>query len=226
MNQDYKIGLGKISEMLFYSLFCSLYPKNEGYSVKHVNWKKYNYGHGVDLKVFEGCKQILGIECKNWRDLDRPYGTDIAETEIIDRFKHHGSGLKLLIISFIDLLTKQALQLLKQHGIHIIEVGKLIGKKDFKTRLFYELASKIRQTIKQATKHGADFFSGFSVSGVVSSKLTNYYNTTATTVTTSNNLTKQLHDTNTKKQLDKLLSIDQINRIEEAFNNVKLDLFT
>ena len=80
--------------------------------------------------------------------MNRPYGTETAETEIIDRFKNYAGGIKVLSISFLCLLTKKALELLEAHDIHVIEIGKLVGKNDFprkgkNNKTFYSLKSKL-----------------------------------------------------------------------------------
>ena len=153
-----RIGLGIIGEKFNNSVAKSIFKVKEGYRVRHVDWDNYSYGHGLDLRVFKRNKQVMAIEVKNWRKMNRPYGTDIARTEIIDRFKNCAGGIKVLIISFLCLLTKQALTLLEKHNIHIIETRKLIGKNDFpkkgrNNKVFYSLKSKLSKLwcdLKQA----------------------------------------------------------------------------
>ena len=57
-----------------------------------MDWDNYSYGHGLDLRVFKRNKQVMAIEVKNWREMNRPYGTETARTEIIDRFKDYAGG--------------------------------------------------------------------------------------------------------------------------------------
>lgn len=157
-----KLALGIIAEKFIVSIVKSLFKANEGFKVKHTDFDNYNFGHGLDLRVFDHNRELLGIEVKNWKLFNKPYGSNIAETEIIDRFKNCSAKIKLLIISFKSLLTKEALRLLKQNNIHVIETNKLIGHNDFKTKLFYTLKAQIQQLL---TRPCASF---------VYSKLTNY----------------------------------------------------
>lgn len=142
-----KIGLGIIGEKFVYAVLASIFKAKEDFRVKHVDWNNYSYGHGQDLRVFKRNRQVLGIECKNWRKLNRPYGTDIAEKEVIDRFANFAGGFKILVISFLYLLTRKARRFLKAHNIYAIEIGKLIGKNDFprkgkNNKAFYTFKSK------------------------------------------------------------------------------------
>lgn len=152
-----KVGLGISLEKFIYSVLKSF--KKPDYDISHVDWKKYNKGFGLDVWLTNRkTKETIGIECKNWRLFNKPYGTKTAKSEIISRFldyeTEHGKLLKLkiLIISFKELLTKKAIKLLKLHNIHIVETNKLIGKKDFRTRLFYQLKAKIERLIRKKPK--------------------------------------------------------------------------
>jgi hypothetical protein len=141
-----RLGIGL--EKWIYAMLKSLYPESEDYIIKHPDWTNYNNHNGVDFRVFKRCKEILAIECKNWRKLDKKYGSDIAQTEIVERFQHIGTNLKLCIISFMDVLSKPSVQLIKSHGIQLFEVGKLVGYKDFKFSLFYTIKSALAKTMR------------------------------------------------------------------------------
>jgi len=196
MNSNNKIGLGVILEKWAYAVLKSIFRNNSGFRIKQVNWDRYNYGFGLDLRVFKGSSQILGIECKNWRDFDRPYGTDIAVSEIIDRFRNHAGGIKVLVITFLSLLTKEALRLLQTHNIHVIEIGKLIGKLDFprkgrNSKVFYQLKAKLSKLWFGAKFGHSSHVSLDRLDNYTSNTLNTYENTKQTTLT---------HDTDTYKQ--------------------------
>jgi len=216
-----KIALGIILEKWVFAVLKSLFKAREGFRVLHVNWQRYNYGHGQDLRVFQRNRQILAIECKNWRMLNRPYGTDICETEIIDRFKNHAGGIKLLIITFADLLTKKARNLLKQHNVHIIETCKLIGKRDFpRKHHFVELFYQVKQQITHLLSRPKKVLFG---SGLYQSKLvTDVSNFVSDDTDTGSNRQQPIlehlllpHDTDSKKQL---VRTQQNNLVERILN--------
>lgn len=146
-NQN-KIALGIIGEMVAFALLSGLFKTKEGFKVKHIDWKRYNCGFRVDLRVFKKCKSVMDIEVKNWRLFSKPYGTEIAISEIIDRFKKSCALFKILFITYKTLLTREALGLLDLHKIHVFEIGKLMGKKDFKNKFFYETKQRLAQFIK------------------------------------------------------------------------------
>ena len=158
MKLNDKVGLGVIGEKFCSSVAKSIFKVEEGYRVKHVDWDNYSYGHGLDLRVFKRNKQVMAVEVKNWREMNRPYGTETVRTEITDRFKNYAGGLKVLIISFLYLLTKKALELLEAHNIHVIEIGKLVGRKDFPRKgknneVFYRLKNKLRKLWQDKLRH-------------------------------------------------------------------------
>jgi hypothetical protein len=146
------------------------------------DWNNYNNHNGVDFRVFQRCKEVLAVECKNWRKIGRIYDSQIAQTEIIDRFNHIGTSLKLCIISFIDVLCNSGQKLIKSKGIHIIETNKLIGHRDYHNQLFYTIKSAIQNLINQHQKPQA---SQVSLS-IPSNTLTNYY---SSSISSSNNTT-------------------------------------
>lgn len=99
---------------------------------------------------FSRQKEVLALEVKNWRKLRNKYGLDIAHSEIIDRFRHIGTNVKLCVISFADTLTEPSLNKIANNGINLIGISKLIGYKDFKTELFGEILHKIASVVKSA----------------------------------------------------------------------------
>jgi len=149
-----KVALGKIGEQVVYGALKIAFRNK--YRIAHVNWHRYNteIGHGVDLKLIDrkGYKIKAVFEVKNWKILNRPYGTEIAVKEIISRFQGYTKTIKILVITSLKLLTKKAIELIYAHGIRIVEVGKLLGRKDFKSRFIYELAFKLKFAVKNKPK--------------------------------------------------------------------------
>jgi len=138
----------------------------------------------------------------------------------INRFKNYAGGLKILIISFLCLLTRKALELLEVHNIHIIEIGKLVGRKDFPRKgknneVFYQLKSKL-QKLWLDHKSNQKQASTRSLYSVNQFKLDNY-------ISTANTNTLNKHDTDSKKQLVKAHQNSLVERIlnlaKQARNN-------
>jgi hypothetical protein len=129
----------------------SIFPKSKGYRVLTVDWSNYENDREIDLRVFEGCKQILQIECKNWRDIrEGMYGPDVVAREILPRFNKSG-GWKILFLSHKCIFTKNALRVLGENHIHIIEIGKVVEYSDFKTRLLYQIKAQVKGLIAALT---------------------------------------------------------------------------
>jgi len=206
MEANSKIGLGVIGEKFTNSVAKSIFKVKDGYRVKHVDWGNYSYGHGLDLRVFKRNKQVMAIEVKNWREMNRPYGAETAKTEIIDRFQNYAGGLKVLIISLLCLLTKKALELLEAHNIHVIEIGKLIGKNDFprkgkNNKVFYSLRTRLSKLWLNLKRQARQSFVGGGVSQSMLDSFTNDNNVHTNAHNNSNLKLKQhdKHDTATQK---------------------------
>ena len=199
MKLNNKIGLGIIGEKFTNSVAKSIFRAKDGYRVEHVDWDNYSYGHGLDLRVFKRNKQVIAVEVKNWRQMNRPYGAVYAEEQILDRFKNYAGGIKVLIISFLCLLTKKALELLEAHDIHVIEIGKLVGKNDFprkgkNNKTFYSLKSKLSKLWRDL-KHA-------KVCSCVSGKqlrIDTYDSADTYDLKGHNNSSLKQHDTDSKK---------------------------
>lgn len=144
-----KERLGIALERWILAILKALFPTSEGFRILTPNWQNYNNHHGVDFRIFKHKAEVLALECKNWRRLTKKYGSDIAQTEIIERFQHIGTNLKLCIISFKDVLTEPSLREIKANGIQILDVSKLVGYKDFKSSLFGEVLRKLASIVKE-----------------------------------------------------------------------------
>lgn len=143
-----KERLGIALEKWIFAILNVLFPTPQGYQIMHPDWSNYNNHHGVDFRVFYYNKLILALECKNWRKINRKYDSQIALTEIADRFNHIGTNHKLCIMSFKNLLCSSGLKLIESKGIQLIETNKLIGHRDFKSQLFYTIKSAITKALK------------------------------------------------------------------------------
>lgn len=159
MNLTNKELLGLINEKVFLAVFMSLFKATESFRIKHNDFNNYHDGisKGVDFRIFERNRSLFDIEVKNWKLFNKPYGLDVAEKEIVERFKNSCAVFKILIISFASLLSQPAIRLLRSHNIHVFSVDRLLGKKVFKTRFFYELRSKLAYFFHKLQKP-ADFF--------------------------------------------------------------------
>jgi hypothetical protein len=149
-SQHYRLGLGKILERWIVRILEVIFPVALGYRIIHNDWNNYCWdNNGTDIKVYRGCREILTIECKNWRLLaNLRYGIDQAKTEVINRFSNTGGGIKLVIFSFLSVLYQPAIDAIKATHIHMVEIGKLVGKTDFKSKLFYQFKAKLEKVIK------------------------------------------------------------------------------
>jgi hypothetical protein len=141
----------KIGEKVVTSATQINYKVKDGYKVKHNKFNsEYEYccGSGIDIKVIQGCKDYAEIEVKNWSPQKKPYGTKTVINEVLPRFSHSGGGLMMLVITFLSLLTKAAIQLLEQAGITIIEVGEKLTSEFYRDlKKLYVLGNQIKKAI-------------------------------------------------------------------------------
>ena len=141
----------KIGEKVVTSATQINYKVKDGYKVKHNKFNsEYEYccGSGIDIKVIQGCKDYAEIEVKNWSPQKKPYGTKTVINEVLPRFSHSGGGLMMLVITFLSLLTKAAIQLLEQAGIVIIEVGEKLTSEFYRDlKKLYVLGNQIKKAI-------------------------------------------------------------------------------
>jgi hypothetical protein len=115
--------------------------------VNHTDFKHYNFGVGLDVKVLDQNKHALvDVEVKNWKHFDRPYGSCVAKSEILDRFAQSTARIKLLIISYRSLLTQDALTLIRSHDIQIVELGNLVTKSTF-SQLFASTLKQLKHVL-------------------------------------------------------------------------------
>ena len=218
LNEDnYSLAqrLGIALEKFLFAVIKSFFPKKIGYNYWHVDWDNYTDNSAPnkiseDFKLFFRGVLLMAIECKNWNFIQKhKYGVETVLKEIVSRLRNSNAPINLLLISFKDLLCKEAQKLLKQNNILVIETGKLVGEKDYRTRLFKELGYKIKKLLtkiqdrrdgfgvvvsngchsKQSTLHNAD-----SSNNSNTNKLPNYVTNNVTYDCGINNLVKWIFE--------------------------------
>lgn len=119
--------------------------------IKHCGKESYQKGYneirrGVDFKIYGEHGQLtVAGENKNWKTLRTRYSKDIAQTEVIDRFEGIDAKYEVLFIPDANVFDRQALALIRSHGIHIFETEKMLGGKDFHSKFFYILKARLEQ---------------------------------------------------------------------------------
>jgi hypothetical protein len=162
-----KEKLGLVLEDFIRSILKKLCPEEKGFRFTFPDKKNYNNHNGVDFRVFWHNKEILAIECKNWRKLAFKYGLDNARTEIKGRFHHIGTNNKLTIISYSDVLTDSSIRELSNDNIKLLSLNKLVGGKDFRSDLYKQTLGKLSSFIKSAM--GLMFNSSSSIQSCIRS---------------------------------------------------------
>lgn len=147
---------GSTGERIVTSAVNLSFRKQDGYYIKHNNFEditQYCTGYGMDITIQykpEGYGFVCAIEVKNLKDQKKPYGTDFVKRHILPRGEGI-TGLKLLVITFLSLLTKQGIELLKKHGWKFVEVEERLTyefyEKGNRYKL-YELADKIKKAVR------------------------------------------------------------------------------
>lgn len=176
---------GSLGERIVCSAIKTRFKTSDGYTVKHNTFgKQYEYcaGSGSDIKV-EDENRTVEVEVKNLKEQPKPYGTDFAVRHIVPRFQFQ-SSLKVLVITFMSLLTQHAIRILEQSGIKIVEVGRRLDTSFFTdVKLLYQLGTRIYTAITKTVKKRVqpDLTSS-------SNPLTNY-------TSSSNNIEHVEHDT-------------------------------
>ena len=181
-----KERLGIALERWLYAILRMLFPAKLGYRIICPDWNNYNNHNGVDFRVFQRNKEILAVECKNWRKIGRKYDSEIAQSEIVNRFQHVGTSLKLCVISFLDVLCSSGLSLIKANGITLIETNKVVGHRDYKSQLFYQIKSAIHKLVKQSARVSLCSIQSNTITSYCSSSIR--HSTTPTIPTTKNTI--------------------------------------
>jgi len=139
---------GALGEKPVAKVIRMLYPAERGFKVTSNSFKSikdYCSGEGMDVKV----RNLFEIEVKNLKQQDKPYGTDFVKRHILSRARNCNL-LKILIITYINLLTKAGITLLHKHGWIILEVGERLTEDFLKSKKkLYSLRAKIRSVCRK-----------------------------------------------------------------------------
>jgi hypothetical protein len=166
------------------------------------------------------------FECKNWKlNYKHRYSLKDAKEQILTRFHNCGINIKVLIISFKEQLSKRALSFLESNNILILETGKLIGKRDFRSKLVYSFGKQIKQLIsnfKAKVKPTKPLFSYL----VNSNKLTNCSSSNSNNTINKNDSdleNRELSIMNVKHPEHETWLNSEIERLEKADNFREID---
>jgi hypothetical protein len=143
---------GKTGERVISSAVATQYKAKDGFTVRHNNFNseyEFSCSSGLDVKLFEGCRELASFEVKNWQKQPKPYGTETTKEQILSRFDHCGGGIKILIITFMSLLTKEGIRLIEQAGILIFEIGELLTTAFYQDlKKLYSLGNRLKKAIQ------------------------------------------------------------------------------
>jgi len=141
-----KEKLGKIAEQVEYNPFkkaCNELGLTLVWSGQNAYKKATNEEkHDVDFKVYYGDKLLKVFESKNWRTIyNRKYDKEIAQDEVISRIENYPLCDTGLIISDFNVFSQPAQELITKQGNYnnVIETEKLLGKHDFKGKIYHKL---------------------------------------------------------------------------------------
>jgi hypothetical protein len=148
-------GLGLINESFLYSLLSSI---SKEFNLR-VEWKgKQSYDksqrnekrRGADFKIYneKGNLWLLG-EAKNPLTPKKRYSRYVAERDVNSRFMNESQAKhNVLFISNFDVYQPDGQQAILNNNSVIFETGKVIGKRDFKTKIYHIIKSRLREFIK------------------------------------------------------------------------------
>jgi hypothetical protein len=226
---------GRLGEQVTTQAIKTQFKAKDGFKVKHNSFgTQYEYccSHGIDITI-TGDKKPVYIEVKNLKQQPKPYGTDYVKRHIKPRFEGL-EGIKILVITYLKLLTLEARQLLLHEGISILATGQRLTSEFFKDlKRLYSLGACIADTVKQLINSSVKkvFNSSLTVSSVlgVYDCLDNYLDThiplgdydNNTNTTTINNK----HDTVKQESIENNDSEHQnnIDRIKRLLDHDNLD---
>ena len=122
--------LGMTSEHFVFKALLSLLPRKLKrffvFGKNPFNYYQYkkNKEIGADIKIFVKTphgKTVL-IEVKDWELPNKPYGLEVAKSEVMARFRED-ADIKILVISYKNCFGYEALEFLERQGIIILELG-------------------------------------------------------------------------------------------------------
>jgi hypothetical protein len=122
-----------------------------GLTAKHRNWNRPDSHSGTDVTAtYNGVKAYIEVKNLRWNPKHK-CSVSWALLKIVNRFDYLKYGsVKVCAISYRDMLSKPAQQLLTQLGINIIEIGEQIRHShDWLTTTGKQLKAKLGKAIKQ-----------------------------------------------------------------------------
>lgn len=182
-------------------LLKSTYKRKNGYLVEyHETIEEYIQKSNPntpksDNIVYCNENEFLEGEAKNWSQQNKPYGhKTIYEKVLINRLIHSNALLKILFISFISLISKKGLALLKAHNVHVFEIGKVVTYADLPRRgrdssFFYSIKNRFESFIDNILSDLGKKAKRFFGVSILDNKLDRYCNVS----NTSNNLTQSVN---------------------------------
>lgn len=202
MNNQYNLTKEQIQgfplELFLGLLLTSSYKKTENFLPKyHRTVGEYidKQSKESDNIVYYNEMKFLEGEAKNWSQQNKPYGRNtIYEKVLLNRLIHSNALIKILFISFLSLISKKGLALLKAHGVHVFEVGKVVTHADLprkgrNNKFFYSTKHRFQMFINNIIKNLGEKARRFFAS-VKSITLDNYlYNNTQYNSFNNNNNT-------------------------------------
>jgi hypothetical protein len=143
-----------LGEDIYNAIIHKAFPdwtiKHNPFSKRNLLSSRYRYAcsHGVDSTATKDGFEPIYSEVKFLKQQPKPYGTDFVEKHVLPRLKGL-FGVKVLAITYLNLLTRKAQALLKQHHIITFEFGER-----FTTDIFnnYSLIIKLAQQLKTTVK--------------------------------------------------------------------------
>lgn len=197
-----------------------------------------NKGEGVDFLIYRGNDLILVDEVKNWRDQQKPYGTEVTDRNVIPRFEPYEQvPNKHLTITFEKLFCKKGQRQLTEKNVETLEIGLFVDRQtwgqatgDFLTRYYHKLRIQLGietpkpQPVPKTTQPTKPAQPNFCVIGSSLTGLDKYLDTTSKVTSKdkqpdNNELEHNTVDTETKEYL----SYEQL--VEETNLKVWTEIF-
>jgi hypothetical protein len=149
---------GSTGERIICSAESMKFKKKDDCFIRHNDWKsqyKYSCSKGIDI-ILETPEAIVAQEVKNLRLKPKPYGTVFVMKKVLPRFIDiPPNAIKVLVITYRELLTQTALKMLAKCHIHIFETrffmtNEIYQKQNLKQ--LYSLSDSLSKFIKQITQ--------------------------------------------------------------------------
>lgn len=155
--------LGLIKENFKFALWNSV-AKEFGLKVVWQGKKSYDRKRrneerrGCDFLLFKNDtgQLYIGEEDKNILTPKERYGETIAQRDVIRHFEGINPQHKVLSISNFHVYQPCAEKAIIKENIHVFETGKVIGRKDFRSKTWFILKNKLRTFLTMLEKIDKD----------------------------------------------------------------------